>query len=167
MRRFSKVRSPRLGGRVLALVGGLAILCLASFAFAAVAAGIEPSAKGLARLDDDWSKAAATRDAERVASFYAEDALAYPPNEPLAVGRAAAQKVWAAYFADPTFMISWQTTHAEVKGDLGYTAGTYEDSFKGPDGNTVNETGKYVCVWKKQKDGSWKAIRDIWNADRK
>ena len=39
------------------------------------AAGIAATAKILARLDDDWSKAAATKDAERVASFYADDAV--------------------------------------------------------------------------------------------
>ncbi len=110
----------------------------------------------LAKLDDDWSKAAATRDADRVASFYAEDAIAYPPNEPVAIGRAAAKKVWASYFADVTFSISWKAVHAEVakSGDLGYTAGTYEASFKGPDGKQVSEKGKYVCTWRKQKGGT-------------
>ena len=54
------------------------------------------------------SKAAATRDADRVASFYADDAIAYSPNEPVAVGRPAAEKVWASYFADPTYSISWK-----------------------------------------------------------
>lgn len=126
-------------------------------------------AKALTKLDDDWSKAAATKDADRVASFYADDAIAYPPNEPVAVGRAAAKKVWAAYFADQTFSISWKTTHAEASkgGDVGFTAGTYEGSFKGPDGKLVNEKGKYLCVWKKQKDGTWKAVHDIWNSDSK
>ncbi len=107
----------------------------------------------------------ATKNAERVASFYAEEAIAYPPNEPVAVGKAAAKKVWAAYFSDPTFTISWKTAHAEVTGDLGYTAGPYEASFKGPDGKTVNEKGKYLCVWKKQNDGTWKAVHDMWNTD--
>lgn len=124
-------------------------------------------AKLLTKLDDDWSKAAATKDAQRVAAFYADDATAYPPGEPAAVGRQAAQKVWAAYFAMPEFSISWKTLSAEVaaSGDIGYTSGTYEDSFQGPDGKKVSEVGKYLCVWKKQKDGSWKAIRDMWNAD--
>jgi ketosteroid isomerase-like protein len=31
----------------------------------------------------------------------------------------------------------------------------------------VSEKGKYVCMWKKQKDGTWKAIHDIWNSDAK
>ncbi len=58
---------------------------------------------------------------------------------------------------------------AEVSksGDLGLTAGTYEASFKGPDGRQVSEKGKYVCTWRKQKGGTWKAIHDIWNADAK
>jgi ketosteroid isomerase-like protein len=133
----------------------------------ALSAHIDANAQALAKLDDDWSNAAAAKDVERVASFYAEDAIAYPPNEPAAVGRAAAKKIWAAYFADPTFAISWKTLHAEVAGDLGYTSGSYEDSFKGPDGKTVHEKGKYVCVWRKQKDGSWKALHDIWNSDAK
>ncbi len=151
---------------VLAEAGALAVLFSV---MPALAADMDAKAKALAKLDDDWSKAAATRDADRVASFYAEDAIAYPPNEPVAIGRPAAKKVWAAYFADQTFTISWKTVHAEVakSGDLGYTAGTYEASFKGPDGKQVSEKGKYVCTWRKQKDGTWKAIHDIWNTDVK
>jgi uncharacterized protein (TIGR02246 family) len=124
-------------------------------------------AKALAKRVDDWSAAAATGDAKRVASFYADDAIAYPPNQPVAIGRAAAEKVWAAYFAAPTYKLSWKTTHAEVTGALGYTTGTYEDSFKGPDGKTVYGKGKYVCVWKKQSDGTWKAVHDMWNTNSK
>lgn len=124
-------------------------------------------AKALASLDDEWSKAAASRDADRVAAFYAEDAVAYPPGEPVAVGRAAARKVWAAYFADPTFSISWKTVSsgASASGDLGFTAGPYESSYKGPDGKLVREKGKYLCTWRKEKDGTWKAIHDMWNTD--
>ena len=129
-------------------------------------AAVAENAKVLAQLDDDWSKVAGTRDAAKVATFYADDAIAYPPGMPIAIGRAAAQRVWASYFVNATFKISWKTDNAEVSGDLGYTAGTYEDSYKGADGKVVTETGKYTCVWKKQKDGSWKAIHDIWNADK-
>jgi uncharacterized protein (TIGR02246 family) len=164
MSRFSIDTSLQVVRRVLCITGAFAALFSAS---AALAADMDANAKALAKLDDEWSAAAVARDVERVASFYAEDAIAYPPGEPAAVGKAEAKKVWAAYFTDPTFAISWKTKHAEVTGDLGYTAGTYEDSFKGPDGKTVKEKGKYVCVWRKQKDGNWKAIQDIWNTDSK
>ena len=153
---------------------GLIAISSAAIAFSflvpassALAADMDAQAKALAKLDDDWSNAATTKDAERVASFYAEDAIAYPPNEPVAIGRPAAKKVWAAYFADPTFTISWKADHAGVSksGDLGFTAGAYADSYKGPDGKLVTEKGKFLCTWKKQNDGSWKAIHDMWNSD--
>jgi ketosteroid isomerase-like protein len=130
---------------------------------------MDPAAKALAKLDDEWSAAAGTRDAAKVASFYADDAIAYPPNAPAAVGRAAAQRVWATYFEEPSFKTSWKTTHAGVakSGDMGFTSGTYEATWTGPDGKPVTETGKYLCTWQKQPDGSWKAVHDMWNSDTK
>jgi len=144
----------------------VAILTVLAVSMAARASDMDAAAQALVRLDDDWSDAAATRDAAKVASFYAEDAIAYPPGATAAHGRAESQAVWASYFAEPTFQISWKTTHAQVEGDLGFTSGTYEDSYKGAEGATVHENGKYLCVWQKQSDGSWKAIHDMWNTDK-
>ena len=163
---FSRAKS--LHGLRSILAAGVAVGVLFS-ASCAPAVDTDAIAKALTQLDDDWSKAAATRNADNVASFYAADAIAYPPNEPIAIGQPAAKKVWASYFADSTFSISWKTDHAGVSksGDLGFTAGTYEASFRGPDGTLVTEKGKYVCTWVKQTDGTWKAIHDIWNTDSK
>lgn len=152
--------------RVLSL-GAFCALALVVSSHQSFAGAGEDKAKVLIALDDAWSKAAASGDVDRVASYYAEDGVAYPPNEPVAVGRAAAREVWARYLSAPSFQISWKTTAAGIDTNTGWTAGTYEDSFKGPDGKTVNEKGKYVCVWQKGADGKWKAIRDIWNADTK
>ena len=146
----------------ITLAAAFAILVAAPLA---LSAHVAPDARALAQLDEEWSKAAGAKDVERVASFYADDAIAYPPGAPMAVGKAAAKKVWAAYFADPSFAISWKTDHAEVSGQLGYTSGTSETSYKGRDGKVVHEKGKFLCVWRKQKDGGWKAIHDVWNAD--
>jgi ketosteroid isomerase-like protein len=166
MNRFSRIKKLLGLKSMVAAVGVAGMLLLAS---CAPAVDTDAIAKELTRLDDDWSKAAATKDADKVASFYAADAIAYPPNEPIAVGQPAAKKVWAAGLADSTFSISWKTEHAGVSksGDLGFTAGTYEDSFRGPTGSLVTEKGKYLCVWAKQADGTWKAIHDMWNTDSK
>lgn len=154
-------------GTVITLIAVIAPAC--SSTPPRTSASSDSAARSLTRLDDDWSKAAATRNAKLVAAFYADDAIAYPPNAPACQGRAAAEKAWAAYFVEPTFTISWKTLHAQVSesGELGFTSGSFEDSFKGPDGKLVSEKGKYLCVWKKQKDGSWKAIHDMWNSDSK
>lgn len=123
--------------------------------------------KALAALDDQWSKAAASRDTARIASFYSEDAVIYPPGSPPVTGRAAAQEVWGLLVADPAFSLSWSATHAEVAacGDLGFTSGPYQATLTGPGGAKILERGKFLCVWRRQSDGTWKAAHDMWNAD--
>ena len=164
MNRFFKHAKPLSIASVAAALGVAGLLLSAS---CAPAVDTDAIAKELTRLDDEWSKAAATRNADSVASFYAADAIAYPPDMPAAVGRAAARDVWAAGFADSTYTLSWTTSVARAakSGDIGFTAGTYQESYRGADGNPVTKTGKYLCVWAKQADGSWKATNDMWNAD--
>jgi ketosteroid isomerase-like protein len=144
------------------------------FAAVAVVAGSmapalaqDKNAKALIAVDAAWSNAAVARNIEAVASYYAEDGVAYPPNAPPAIGRAAAGKVWATYLADPSFQISWKANSAGVENKTGWTAGTYQASFKGADGKTVTENGKYVTVWRKGGNGKWQAIHDMWNSNTK
>lgn len=164
MNRFSRFTMLLRVRSAVSAVGFAGLLLSAS---CAPAVDTDAIAKELTRLDDEWSKAAATRNADSVASFYAADAIAYPPDAPVAVGQAAARDVWASGFADSTYSVSWTTANAGVSksGDLGYTAGTYQESYRGSDGNPVSTKGKYLCVWAKQADGSWKATNDMWNAD--
>jgi ketosteroid isomerase-like protein len=161
--------SNRFRGLMAALVAMSAFALLSSLTPVLAADDMDAAAKALAKLDDAWSAAAGQRDIEKVASFYAENTVAYPPNEPVCLGREAAKKVWAAYFADDSFKISWKSTHAEVasSGDMGFTSGPYEASYTGEGGKTVHEKGKFLCVWQKQADGTWKATHDMWNADAK
>jgi hypothetical protein len=53
----------------------------------ALASDMDAAAKALVKLDDDWSAAAATKDADRVASYYAENGIAYPPPPSVATRR--------------------------------------------------------------------------------
>jgi ketosteroid isomerase-like protein len=130
-------------------------------------AGDDKAAKELVALDEAWSKAAGERNVDAVASYYAEDARVYPPNEPIVMGHAAAKEAWAKMLADPSMKLSWKTTASAVEGNMGYTAGTYQMSFNGPDGKPASDTGKTLAVWKKGKDGKWKVIHDMWNSDLK
>jgi ketosteroid isomerase-like protein len=152
----------RLKGFVLLAVGAIALLHSVSPAGAAMDAT-------LAKLDEDWSKAAQTKDPDKIAAFYSDHAVVYPPNGPIAVGKAAAREVWAGAFRDSSYTIRWKPERAEVGkgGDMGFTSGTYESTITGADKKISREKGKYLCVWKKQADGNWKAAHDMWNADAK
>ncbi len=156
----------RITPRSLFLLG----LCTVLFSTSLVAADMSAAAKALAKIDDEWSAAALKKDAAKVASYYAEDAIAYPPNAPALIGREAAGKAWAQMLSDPNLVsMSWKTIHAEIatSGEFGLTTGAYEATVKGADGKLATDKGKYVCAWRKGKDGTWKAVHDIWSSDSK
>lgn len=147
-------------------MSSLAALCLCAIALSSLigSAAIPDNAKALAALDDEWSKAATAGNVDRVTSFYAEDAVVYPPNAPAVSDRAAIKESWRKMLADPKAKLSWKTTNAGVDHNTGFTAGTYE--VTSGDGGTVLEKGKYLCVWRKGSDGKWKAVHDMWNSDK-
>jgi len=84
----------------------------------------------------------------------------------VASGRQAIHAVWADVISSAS-SISWQTDKVEVarSGDLAYMTGTYQTTAKDPKAQPVNDTGKFVEVWKKQADGKWKTVADIFNSD--
>jgi ketosteroid isomerase-like protein len=70
--------------------------------------------------------------------------------------------------ADPNFKLQFEATKADVakSGDIAYTQGTYSMTMSDPKTKQpVTDKGKYVTVYKKQADGSWKAVSDILNSD--
>ncbi len=56
----------------------------------------------------------------------------------------------------------WYPVGADVakSGDLGYTWGRYTFTGTNEAGETVVSHGKYMSVWKKQPDGTWKVVLD-------
>lgn len=123
------------------------------------------AASEILRVDAEWSRAAQSRDLDRILSFWAEDAIVYPPGAPALVGKAAIREYVAKSLQISGFAISWKTEHAVVSksGDMAYATGTNRVTFPGPDGKPITVEGKAVTVWRKQTDGSWKCVIDIWN----
>lgn len=153
-----------------------ALLLLFSVALVSLVPACQRQAPGTRAADEqairtasdvDWLKAANAKDVERVLSFYADDALLLPPNAPIATGKEAIRTVWSQFVAIPGFAINWQTTKVEVSraGDLAYQVASFEVTVNDPKGRPVADRGKYVAVWKRQPDGSWRVITDIWNSN--
>jgi ketosteroid isomerase-like protein len=116
----------------------------------------EQGRAALMAVDREWSQT--TKDLDKFASYYAPDASAYVPGAPVVKGQPAIKAALKEMFSAPGFSLQFVADKADISGsgDIGYTTGTYQI---GP------EKGKYVTVWKKQSDGSWKVTEDIFNAD--
>jgi len=121
----------------------------------------------LKNLDSEWSKAAGAKDVDKTVSYYADDTIMMPPNSPIATGKEPIRAIWKGMLWAPGFSGGWKSTKVEVSrsGDLGYVVGTYELSENDTTGKPTTDRGKYVEVWKKQADGNWKCVADIFNTD--
>ncbi len=115
-----------------------------------------------------WAGDWAAKDVDKIVSHYADDADVLNPGVPIMKGKDAIRTGIGGMLADKNLSLSFTTVSAQVSkgGDLGYTEGTYAITMTNPKTKKVfAENGKYVMVYKKQADGSWKAIEDISNAD--
>jgi ketosteroid isomerase-like protein len=121
----------------------------------------------LKQWDENWSKAASSKDADKTVSYYADDALVQPPNGSLLTAKADIRKVWAEMLSAPGFSGGWKATKIEVakSGELAYLSGTWEFKWNDASGKPTVDKGKFVEIVKKQADGSWKCVNDIWNSD--
>ena len=119
-------------------------------------------------LETAWLKDLSTKDADKFAGYYADDASGLYPGAATLNGKAAIKAGIAPYLADPNFAYTFQSTRvvASRGGDMVYSEGTYSWTMTNPKTKKpVTDKGKYLTVYMKQSDGSWKAVADTFNSD--
>ena len=121
----------------------------------------------LREWDAQWSKAASAKDVDKTVSYYADDAMVLPPNGAMVNNKEAIKKIWKDMLTAPGFSGGWKATKVEVarSGELATVSGTWEFATNDAKGKPSTDRGKFVEVVKKQTDGGWKCVTDIWNSD--
>ena len=124
-------------------------------------------AAAIIKADNAWSAESEKKSTEGWLSYYSADAIMMPPGEKTCNDAASRTASIKNMFATPGLVLTFHSTKVEVSksGDLGYAVGVYDEKAKDAKGKNYHETGKYTEVWKKQADGNWKCVADIWNAD--
>lgn len=98
------------------------------------------------------------------ALLYTENASVMPPNAGIAEGRAAI-RAWMTAFP-PVSDFTLTPIEIDGRGDLAYVRGTYSFKLVGSDGHQIGEDhGKYIEIRRKQADGKWLMVADIFNSD--
>lgn len=117
--------------------------------------------------DSAWEKAFSSRDTAAAVAAVEPNGSVLGPNEPIATGADAIRTLFAGFYALPGMTLHWQAISVEAarSGELAYSRGTYELNFTDPKGKPATDHGKYATVWRKQADGSWKVVLDIFNSD--
>lgn len=111
-----------------------------------------------------FATAVNAKDWATAASMYADDAVFMPPNGEAMTGRSNVQSWMAAYPPFSNFVIN--SVEVDGVGDLAYNRGTYELDLTPPGATApIHDKGKFLEILRRQPDGSWKVIRDIFNSD--
>jgi uncharacterized protein (TIGR02246 family) len=111
--------------------------------------------------DKAWAEAAASKDVDRMLSFYDKDATFIGETGALITGKEGLRKLWNRLFTMSGYELKWQAAKVEVSagGDLAYSFGPWEVTVV-RDGQPRKSKGAYLAVWKKQPDGNWKVLID-------
>lgn len=101
-------------------------------------------------------------DFDKIRSLMDADIVLMPPSESAAHGVDAAMQSMEGF---PGMEGSINPEQVEGSGNLAYVRGNYNITFIVNDTTRIPDNGKYIEVWKKQDDGSWKVVVDIWNSN--
>ena len=120
--------------------------------------------QALSTVEAGWNQAFHAKNLDALVQPYASDAVFVLPGLPAQVGTSAIRNVYVEALKDPNFDLTLTSDRMEVaqSGDMAFSQGHF--TMKGTDPKTKQPTttmiGPYLTVFKKQADGSWKAIQD-------
>ena len=114
-----------------------------------------------------YDKFANASDAASLASeFYATDGIRMDPNQPASAGTAAIRATLEKSYAQSTENVRNVIDDVRVAGAFAMAKGTFEGtSTPKAGGAAVPVKGKFVTLYERQANGSWKAVWDIFNSD--
>ena len=114
-------------------------------------------------LETRWNADWARHDAARIAAYYTDDAVLMAGGE-RASGIAAIRRSVRQMTSDPAVSLRFHADRVVVaaSGELAYSQGTYTLHLTNPQTHQpIDDHGSYVTTYRRQADGSWKAIDDI------
>src|SRR5271170_7684896 len=124
---------------------------------------LSPGTAFLFSLEAKFARDTATGGGKVFSAWFAEDAVTLETGEAAVIGKTsiAAKANW-----DPSkYQLTWTPQGGQMSpaGDMGFTWGHYEGTSKDKNGNPIKQTGRYMTIWKKMPDGSWKVALDSSN----
>ncbi len=117
-------------------------------------------------LLEDVRQADMSGDVEGILSNYTDDVVSMPPDLPAMVGKDALRAYYEEAFSQLSIE-SLEMTAAEthVAGDWAFSRGNFEQTVTPSGGDAFNVVGKYLFIFHREADGSWKIARLIGNLD--
>jgi len=129
-----------------------------------VVAGAEDDSfrAAVSEIFDTYSSANMKKDVESWIALWDEKGIKMAPNSPAIYGKSAIEEMKRKKSQAPGDVeMSIKIEDTQIAGDFGFAHGTYFVSVTPEGGGAAkSKEGKYLTIFKKQADGSWKIYRD-------
>lgn len=124
---------------------------------------LEPGKALLFDLEAKFAKATADGGGPAFAAWFAADGVSLANGQAPVHGHDAIAR--QATWSPKSYQLVWTPTDGVMSpsGDMGYTWGHYEGQSHDADGNSKVTTGRYLTIWRREADGSWKVVLDVSN----
>jgi ketosteroid isomerase-like protein len=126
---------------------------------------VEADIAAIKGLLDEFEASLNVGDMEKLVSLnYAEEAVSFPFDQPMLRGKAEILS-WFKKEAEPkTFQLDYVAENVHVEGDLAYMYGTASGTVTPKaTGEPLGVKTKWMAVFKRQVDGSWKVVADSYH----
>ena len=145
----------------------VAVALLSVLTTAACTQGLDLEAERelLRQADALYVTTANAGDVSGLTALYASDATRYPPNGDPGTGLDAMRAFAEGIASTPGFHLSPELLEMDVaeSGDMGYTLNLLELTVTGLDGTPATQVLRDFHVWRKEADGQWRIVVDIWH----
>ena len=119
----------------------------------------------ISRLHDAYVLAHNDADVPRMIALYTEDGVLMPTDEPALTGREAIGGHYEEFFDQTPSKILLRPIETRVAGDWAFERLEMTVTMPGGGENVMEAKVKYLWILERQKDGSWKIARAIYNLD--
>jgi len=119
---------------------------------------IESARAAIQALDQQWEKNFEHHDLAGLTALFTEDCVRMPQGGPATVGRPALEAAYRQDFADvwkTQAKVRLQAEELIISGEYAFARGV-DTLIQAQDGRQVEETGKWLFVYRRQPDGTWK-----------
>jgi ketosteroid isomerase-like protein len=110
-----------------------------------------------------WLDAFNSGDAAGVVAQYEPAGRLMAPNAPIMQG-ADAMEPFVKGFVASGAQLAFTLLAVHESPDMCAAVGQYEMTIPVPGGEPQHDSGKFIEVWRRQSDGSWKLADDIFNS---
>jgi ketosteroid isomerase-like protein len=117
----------------------------------------------LAKIREAWVQDLRTKQIEPILKFYAPDAVFLQPTGERITGSAALRTLFQTIMATFNSDLTLHSQNFETSGDLAYDSGDFQESLTTiATGARITSKGNYVIIFKRQPNGSWQIVQQVW-----